>query len=286
MPEGDTVYKLAQVLRQGLVGPRLRRLQTRGGLSPFASVPQVVEVMTRGKHCLLGLNNQYWLRIHLGMHGTWHRYPSPWKARGEVHLMLENNSETFVCLRPKEVEIIQSRDLERHPALASLGPDLLAEEIDWAQILDRARAHSAPDRPLGELLLDQRIAAGLGNVYKNELCFLGPLDEDEPWRPGSGTSPYSPWTICSPSELIGLFQRGRMLLQANLGGWPRTTTWDARRVGPPGRQPRCWVYARQGLPCLRCQQPLRGDHQGLQARATCWCTVCQPLGSRNQTTKF
>ena len=278
MPEGDTVHKLTGVLHQALAGRPLRQILTRGGECPFGLPTQVVRVLALGKHCLIELENQHCLRVHLGMHGAWQRYPLPWKLKGEFHLVLETASEIFVCLQPKEVEIIASKDLKRHPALLALGPDLLGAEPDWDQIVQRTGHYSAPDRELGEVLLDQRIAAGLGNVYKNEICFLGPLSQGKPWTPSRGTSPYTAWSMCSPDELIGLWKRGRQLMEANLGGWPRTTTADARRLEAGYRRPRNWVYGRQGRPCLRCQNILESRHQGLSARATCWCPQCQPLG--------
>jgi endonuclease-8 len=229
------------------------------------------------------LDNQYTVRVHLGMHGLWHRYPLPWTARGEIHLLLESEREVFVCLQPKEVEILKSSQMRRHPALTGLGPDLLGAEPDWDRVWQRLLQHSPVGRELGEVLLDQRIAAGLGNVYKNELCFLGPLAQDKAWVPLCGTSPYTAWNQCTRAELIGMLQRGRQLLLANLGGWPRTTTADGRGL-TPGRS-RCWVYERQGRPCLRCGAPLVARPQGLQARATCWCPACQPLNRWGTPTK-
>ncbi|MFN8606300.1 MAG: DNA-formamidopyrimidine glycosylase family protein [Vulcanimicrobiota bacterium] len=279
MPEGDTVHKLARVLSAGLCEQPLLRVELRGGVRPFGRPSQVRSVSALGKHCLISFDNGKTLRVHLGMHGAWHRYPRPWKNRGEVHLRLETDRQVFVCLQPKDVELLATAELSKHPALQSLGPDLLAaEEPDWELVLRRNAQHSPADRFLGEVLLDQRIAAGLGNVYKSELCLLGPLPEGQanPFRPRSGTHPFSPVSVCHPADLIGLFRRGRRLLQHNLGGWPRTTTYDASRP-LPASQSRVWLYGRDGRPCLRCQTPVQSRHQGLAARATFWCPQCQPM---------
>lgn len=281
MPEGDTVHKVAGVLHAGLSHQPLRRVELRGGVRPFGQATQVSSVSALGKHCLIAFDNGKTLRVHLGMHGAWHRYPQPWKNRGEVHLRLETVNEVFVCLQPKDVELLESREIRKHPVLQALGPDLLApEEPDWELVLGRNRQHSPSDRHLGEVLLDQRIAAGLGNVYKSELCLLGPLPQGQgnPFRPGAGTHPFSPVSVCSDEQLRDLFWRGRRLLQHNLGGWPRTTTYDASRP-LPANHPRVWLYGREGLPCLRCGTPLQSRHQGLAARATFWCPACQPLGT-------
>jgi len=281
MPEGDTVHKLARVLDAGLRDQPLQRVELRGGVRPFAQATRVERVRAQGKHCLIRFDNGKTLRIHLGMHGSWHRHPQPWKNRGEVHLRLETEKEIFVCLQPKDVELLESKELPKHAILLALGPDLLAEEEpDWELVLRRAQEFSPPDRLLGEVLLDQRIAAGLGNVYKSELCLLGPLPlgQGNPFRPRAGTHPFSPVSVCNPEQLRDLLWRGRRLLQLNLGGWPRTTTHDASRPLPPS-QARLWLYDRDGKPCLRCSTRLQSRHQGLAARATFWCPNCQPLGN-------
>lgn len=237
-------------------------------------------MVAQGKHCLISFDNGKTLRVHLGMHGAWHRYPRPWKNRGEVHLRLETEREVFVCLQPKDVELLETRGLSKHPILLALGPDLLAEqEPDWELVLRRNRQHSPPDRLLGEVLLDQRIAAGLGNVYKSELCLLGPMPNGQgnPFRPKAGIHPFSPVSACSDETLRDVFWRGRRLLQHNLGGWPRTTTYDASRP-LPASQSRVWLYGRDGRPCLRCNTTIESRHQGLAARATFWCPECQPSG--------
>jgi endonuclease-8 len=280
MPEGDTIHKLAGVLDQGLRDQPLRRVELRGGVRPFAQATHVQSVRAQGKHCLIAFDNGRALRVHLGMHGSWHRYPQPWKNRGEVHLRLETEKAVFVCLQPKDVELLETKDLAKHPILLGLGPDLLApEEPDWELVQRRVQQFCPPDRMLGEVLLDQRIAAGLGNVYKSELCLLGPLPggAGNPFRPLAGTHPFNPVSVCSQEQLRDLFWRGRRLLQLNLGGWPRTTTYDASRP-LPASQSRVWLYGRDGKPCLRCSTPILSRHQGLAARATFWCPLCQPTG--------
>ena len=249
MPEGDTIHKQVPALRHTLVGEALQRLEGRGGQRFFGSPTRVREVEAVGKHCLLHLDNEHILRVHLGMHGRWHRYFGNERLRGEIHLLLQTSQARVVCLQPREVEVFASSERRRHPVLSRLGPDLLGPEPDWDEIRQRALRRSPVDRPLGELLLDQQIAAGLGNVYKNELCFLGAYDGGPwPWRGERGFSPWSAWQV---EGWLSLFQRGRALMQLNLGGWPRTTTRDASRA--IGQGPRCWAYDRKGQPCLRCR---------------------------------
>lgn len=276
MPEGDTIYKIGAVLRQGLVDAPIEQIwlphvsavsKSWKGLSMTA-----VEVL--GKHTIFHLP-PYGIRVHLGMHGSWHRrsLAEATKARrGQISICA--GGFRFDCYQPKEVEV-KPLDQIRHQ-LSRLGPDLLASEPSWAELPQRASRYWRPEQPVCEVLVDQRVAAGLGNVYKSELCFLGPLkDPNSAFEPAEGYHPLSPWSQC---DLVGLFQRGRLLLQANLGGWPRTTTYDRRR-GPqhPQTRPALWVYQRHHSPCLVCQGPIATGHlvSGAQDRTTQWCPHCQ-----------
>ncbi len=276
MPEGDTIHKQVPALRHTLLGQPLLRLEGRPGQRLFQAGTCVVQVEAVGKHCLLHLENDHVVRVHLGMHGRWHRTFHQEQPRGEVRLWLETSQARVVCLQPRDVEVFPRSQLSRHPLLSKLGPDLLGPEPDWEEIRKRALRRSPPDRPLGEVLLDQQIAAGLGNVYKNELCFLGAFEGSQPaWQATRGVSPWSAWQV---EGWLSLFQRGRELMLLNLGGWPRTTTRNAGGdLGRLSPAPRSWVYDRKGKPCLRCRTSIVGSHQGLEARATYWCPGCQRI---------
>lgn len=274
MPEGDTIHKQVPALRHTLEGQPLLRLEGRLGQRLFRNATQVRQIEAIGKHCLLHLDNDFIVRVHLGMHGRWHRYFQKRPVVGEIQLLLETAQALVVCLQPRDVEVFPRSERLRHPVLTRLGPDLLGPEPDWEEIRRRALQRSPHDRPLGEVLLDQQIAAGLGNVYKNELCFLGAYEAGQPaWKGQRGYSPWAPWKV---EGWLSLFQRGRQLMLLNLGGWPRTTTRDARGdLGAVSPGSRSWVYDRKGQPCLRCDQRIIGSHQGLEARATYWCPGCQ-----------
>ncbi|MEW6280375.1 MAG: hypothetical protein AB1758_17225, partial [Candidatus Eremiobacterota bacterium] len=200
-----------------------------------------------------------------------------WKGRrDDARVVLTTDRDVFVCFLPVEAELLPLRDLPLHRPL-QLGPDLLSPEPDLAEVARRALAD--PSRPVAEVLLDQRVAAGLGNAYKSELCFLGPypgdLREGDFWRPNRGVQPWEAVGTLGFEGAASLFARGRDALRANLGGWPRTTTWDRRRE-PDRRGPTHWVYARAGKPCLRCGQAIQSRLWGADARVTCWCPACQP----------
>ena len=112
------------------------------------------------------------------------------------------------------------------------------------------------------MLLDQRVAAGIGNVYKSELAFMDRLEGDA-FRPGErGYCPWTPLGEVPQEELVGMFKRARLLLQANLGGWWRTTTVDRRKV-PASRKGNLFVYGRAEEACFRCAEPSHGPRQSV-----------------------
>ena len=147
------------------------------------------------------------------------------------------------------LEILERADDE--DAVAHLGPDLLGP--DWDPHIAAANLAADPDRPLSEALLDQRVMAGIGNVYSNELCFV------------FGHLPTTP--VAAVKDPLRLVQRARDMLWLNRSRSNRTTTGDTRR----GRQ--VWVYGRSGEPCRRCGTAIKTDRTG--DRVTFWCPNCQ-----------
>src|SRR5512147_2715748 len=140
MPEGDTIHRLARVLRAELAGKCLDRveLHDRGDVTELAA--QVVhDVEARGKHLLIGIGVRWTLRVHLGMHGTWvrrHRReprPARWTA------ILASGDVCYVCERAYRADLVRTEDLRTHPKLARLGPDLLAEPPAIEEMVARAR---------------------------------------------------------------------------------------------------------------------------------------------------
>ncbi|EUA06789.1 formamidopyrimidine-DNA glycosylase H2TH domain protein [Mycobacterium xenopi 4042] len=135
--------------------------------------------------------------------------------------------------------------------VAHLGPDLLGD--DWNPHIAAGNLAANSQRPLGETLLDQKVMAGIGNVYCNELCFL------------SGHLPTTP--VGMLADPLRLVMRAREMLWFNRSRLSRCTTGDTR----PGRQ--LWVYGRAGQPCRRCGTLIEYDSTG--RRVTYWCPSCQ-----------
>ena len=266
MPEGDTIFRTATVLRRALVGGVARRALAQPGPG-MARVPSLDPLVGRrveavnalGKHLLIGFSDGLWLRTHMRMKGSWHRYRpgEQWRLPlARASCLLETDTAVAVCFDAPVVELLTDAELSRHPGLRSLGPDLLAEVLDLAEAVRRFRERATV--PLGEALLDQRAVAGIGNVIKSEACFMERLD---PWAPVS---------LFSDEELTSVVGRAGALLAANIGGWARVTT------GLRGREESLWVYGRAGRPCRRCGTPIQARRQGEQSRTTYWCPSCQP----------
>ena len=279
MPEGDTVHKLAAVVRQEVEGHSLTDCYLRGIHESEKLVGSRVDsVEVIGKHMLLHLDVSLFIRVHLGMHGSWHRYKpgQAWKRpKSSAAVILKTESVVLVCFNAMDLEVVRSGQRGWHTRLNSLGPDLLSEnEHEWQKVLERFRNLRSPTDTLGESLLDQKVVCGIGNVYKSELAFLGPLEKD-PFIPAQlGISPWRPLSEITDEEMIGIYRRARLLMQANLGGWMRTTTVD-RRVCAGPRQGNLHIYGLVGNPCRRCRGRIRKGQQGLQNRVTYWCPDCQ-----------
>ena len=266
MPEGDTIFRTAEVLRAALRGRRITaaRAQPQPGLRSVPDLSRLIgatvaAVEARGKHLLIGFDNGLTLRTHLRMKGSWHRYRpgERWRLpHRRASAILETSESVAVAFDTPVAELLTDADLRRSPALTTLGPDLLSRSFDADEALQRLRERDG--EALGNALLDQRAVAGIGNVYKSEVAFLEGLD------------PWAPVAAFDDAELLNALRAARRLLQANTRGGARVTT------GSPVRGQGLWVYGRVGRPCRRCGTRIDVARQGELARLTYWCRRCQP----------
>jgi endonuclease-8 len=255
--EGDTIYRAASGIRAALVGrvpeeilaPQLRH---RGqGWPNQLRGRSVRSVDTHGKHLFLRFDGQLTLHSHLRMTGLWgvYRHGQAWRrAPRRAWLVLRSGDWDVVEFDGPVLEVMSDSRLRSDPRLAALGPDVLGESFDMERFLSRLRA-ADPDRSIGDALLDQHIAAGIGNLWKAELCFATGID---PWRR---------LATLRDEDAIGLMQLARELMRRSA------------RDGV-GTRPRA-VYRRAGLPCPRCQTTIRQRGQGENNRSTFWCPGCQ-----------
>jgi len=212
-------------------------------------------VEARGKHLLIEFGDDTWLHTHLRMHGSWHtyRHSRRWNtSSGNAVAILETRDVVAVCFSAPVVEVLTARDLERHVQLSSLGPDLCATEPDLDEALHRL-SRLDPPIEIGVALLDQRVASGIGNVYKNEVLWACAVD------------PFASVGSLDHATRRSLLQTASVLLRRNLDGGRRTTYRGGLAV-----------YDRAGQPCPRCGDGVRMQPQGEQHRITWWCTTCQP----------
>ena len=250
MPEGDTVWHTAENLRRALVGRTLTRCDIR--VPRFATVDltgQVVdEVCSRGKHLFIRVGSAS-VHSHLKMDGSWRVGSRPARVNHRARIILEAND---ICAVGIDLGVLEILDRPHDgDVVAHLGPDLLGD--DWDPQVATANLTTDPARPIAETLLDQRVLAGIGNVYCNELCFV------------SGHLPTAP--VAAVTDPTRLVSRARDMLWANRYRWNRCTTGDTRA----GRQ--LWVYGRSGQPCRRCGTRINYDDTG--ERVAYWCPACQ-----------
>jgi len=259
VPEGDTVHLAAARLHRALAGQRLVATDFRMPAIATADLAgQVVrEVVARGKHLLLRTDAGVTLHSHLKMEGAWHLYrpQERWRGPGwQVRAVLRTEGWVAVGFRLGVCELLPTA--HEQEVVGHLGPDVLGPDWDVAEAARRLRAE--PARAIGTALLDQRALAGVGNIWKCELCFLRGVD---PWTP-----------VGQLADLEGMLDLLKRMMEANRANGTQVTTGDLRRGLSH------WVHGRAGQPCRRCGTLVRkADQESYGAdRVTYWCPSCQP----------
>jgi endonuclease VIII len=274
MPEGDTLFRTAAVLREVLLGRTVSAARARAGGAAMERVvgSRIERVAAHGKHLLVDFDSGLSLHTHLRMNGSWHRYRpgERWRrSPARAVCVIEVPDAVAVCFDAPVVELLETRALAIHPVLTALGPDLLAPAPDLAAALERLRASGRRETPVGEALLDQHVMAGLGNVYRSEVL----------WQ--VLVLPFVPVTDVGDETMRRLVESGVALLRANSNTPTRVTTRDALGGLPGSDGPRRGigrlnVYGRSGRPCPRCGTAIRTRVFGDPPRRVFWCPTCQP----------
>jgi endonuclease VIII len=260
MPEGDTLHFAARRIRAVLAGrvpdsiatphPRFARDRWPERLAGR----RVEHVEARGKHLLLHFEGGLVIHSHLRMTGAWRvlkrgeRWP---RSPRSAWLVMTHAEDEVVQFGGPVLELLTAARARSDPRLAQLGPDIVAEEpFDEARFLRRLREDD-PARSLGDVLIDQHVVAGIGNIWKSEGCWHARLD---PWRPVGRVS---------DDDVLGVVRLLRPLMQQSAR--------DGYHETPRG------VYGRVGVPCPRCGAPalVRARGQGDENRTTYWCPSCQ-----------
>jgi endonuclease-8 len=270
VPEGQVSHRNARRFSRCLVD---RTVAEAWSTDPRATAQRldvrlvgetIVAAEARGKFHLLRFASGRVLVSHLMMSGVWHldEAGTP-RRRGPVMLGLAVPGYVATLQRCPRVQLLEPGAPLPAPVTA-LGPDLLDPDIDPGGALVARLARSAPERQIGDALLDQRIVSGIGNVYKSEALFLAGVD---PWRPVGSITPDEAADIGAIAARlleIGTRHRGPISTYDPPGWLPSR--------GPSGQR---WVYGRQRRPCRRCGAAILARGQGDENRTTFWCPACQ-----------
>ena len=262
MPEGDTIYRTAESLRKWLGGRTITAASAARGIGVERLVGcRVGAVDAHGKHLLLRFSEGLVLHTHMRMTGSWHVYPAGerWgRPASQARVVLQAAHRVAVCFNAPVIEVLSEREVGIHPSLRRLGPDVLVPAtLDPPVVRARARARAGASPTAGELLLDQQVVAGIGNIYRCEALFL------------CGISPWAASTALGDGSIDALVATASQLMAANATAGPSVP----RSFG--GLRGDTWVYRRAGRPCRRCGTMVRRALIGRQPRSVYWCPSCQ-----------
>ncbi len=276
MPEGDTIFRAARTLNRALCGqvvcgfdthlPKLARVDFDSGV-----VGRTVEkVDAHGKWMMMHFSGDLILLTHMLMSGSWHIYRpgEKWQRPAiDMRIVVKTEKIWAVGFNVPVAEFHTADTLRRREGFRRLGQDVLAEDFDPAESVRRLREHGHLE--VGVALLTQSIMAGLGNVFKSEVCFA------------CGVNPFRRVDSLRMEEVASLVHTSRKFLLANVTETSDdhivTYTGLRRTTGRSNGEERLWVYRRRNEPCRRCGTPIESRKQGVDARTTFWCPQCQPV---------
>jgi endonuclease-8 len=277
MPEGDTIYRTARAVGRALEGKAITGFRSNYPLltrfhedTPLTG-QKVDSVESRGKWLLIHFSGGAVLATHMLMNGSWHLYPrgQRWhRPARDMRIVLENRDYEAVAFSVPVARIYTAQALAREKRIPQSAYDILNETFDATAAALRVR--NCADEEIGNVLLHQYVLAGIGNVFKSEVCFV------------ERVNPFSMVADLTDEQISALIATARTLVSANIledsgnqivtyGGHQRRTTHSAKP------QDSLWVYGRSGEACRRCGSTIRHRFQGRDARVTYWCPACQPM---------
>jgi endonuclease VIII len=257
MPEGDTIHYAANRIRPILAGRVPDELRTphprmRPGRWPERlGGREVLAVDAHGKHLFLHFEGDLVIHSHLRMTGSWGTYRAGQRWRRSPRrawLVMTAQGREVVQFDGPVLELMTESRTRFDQRIAGLGPDIIVDPFDEDRVLRRLREED-PTRPIGDVLLQQQVVAGIGNLWKVEGCFLARID---PWRPAGKVS---------DEEVLEILRAVRPKMQQSA----KDGDQDKHRQ----------VYGRKGRPCPRCGTRIAERGQWDDNRATYWCPGCQ-----------
>jgi endonuclease VIII len=277
MPEGDTIFRTARALGRALVGRPITGFRSNYPLltrvhddTPFTG-QQIDRVESRGKWVLMYFSGGGILVTHMLMSGSWHIYRpgEPWQQPGRnMRIVLENTVCQAVGFRVPVAQMHTVESLARDRRIPPPATDVLNPGLDAEAVTQRLLACAHEE--IGDVLLHQEVLAGVGNVFKSEVCFV------------TGVNPFCRVADLSAEQISTLIATSKRLLTSNVredSGDSIITYRGQHRRTAHTSDPSAglWVYSRNGEPCLRCGDRIRRRIQGPDARVTFWCPQCQPM---------
>jgi endonuclease-8 len=277
MPEGDTIFRTARALGRALTGKPITSFRSTYPLltrfdddTPLAG-QTVDHVESRGKWLLIHFSGGGALATHMLMNGSWHIYRpgERWQQpRVSMRIVVENSDYLAVGFRVPVAKMLKPQELKRALRIPSSSIDIQSLEFDTAEVLRRIRMHA--DEEIADVLLHQEVLAGVGNVFKSEICFV------------TAVNPFCKVAALDAEQSESLVAAAQRLVRASVledsgdtivtfNGRKRRTTHESDPTAS------LWVYGRHGEPCRRCGEPIRRRIQGPDARVTFWCPSCQPM---------
>jgi endonuclease-8 len=258
MPEGDTIRTAANRVGAALLGHEIESIETphpRFGKDRWPEKlagRNVRAIDTHGKHLMIRFDGGLTIHSHLRMTGAWGVYPrgERWhRGRHRAWLVIRTADNEVVQFDGPVLELMTDGRSRFDPRISQLGPDVLAEEFDETAFVRRLREDDQT-RTLGDALLDQRIVAGIGNMWKAEGCWRAQID---PWRRLRDVT---------DDEALAVIHAVRPPMQESADfGFPKSEDLI--------------VYKRAGTPCPRCGAKIQARGQGDDNRTTYWCPGCQ-----------
>jgi endonuclease VIII len=276
VPEGDTIFRAARALHRALAGKVVTRFET--AYAHLAKVDDdkklagrtIEQVEARGKWLLMYFSGDLILVTHMRMNGSWHIYRAGerWRRpRRDMRIVIETAEWSAVGFAVPVAEFHSTASLLRNSVIPASELDLLKQDFDSSEAIANLRKHA--DEPIGEVLLNQKAIAGIGNVYKSEICFM------------CGVNPFRQVQTLNLGQLEQVVFTARKFLALNVAenaSGEISTYADLRSTTRAAdHTARLWVYGRRGEPCRRCGTPIEMRKQGPGARSTFWCPLCQPI---------
>ncbi len=279
MPEGDTIYRAARALQKALGGKVVTAFET--GLANLARVNDetplhgraIEKVEARGKWCLIFFSGDLILVTHMLMSGSWHIYKTGekwWQPKQRMRVAITCDGHQAVAFNVPIAEFYTASSLERSSQIRD-SARMSSAEISPSKPVCKRCVNALPSHPTDEIavvLLNQRVLAGLGNVYKSEVAFAAEVN------------PFRHMSTITEREMTTMIEASHKYMKANVldgsGEGIVTYSGNRRTTRSMDHGDRLWVYRRQGQECRRCGAAILMRKQGEQARSTYWCPSCQP----------